>query len=324
MQEKYYIGVDLGGTNIKAGMVTRKPKIIVKTSIPTEADQGPEHVLKRICSAIETVRKRSGLNKDDIAGVGIGAPGTLSIKDGVVTYPPNLPGWRNVPVVEYVERETGLCIRLENDANAAAYAEYWVGAGQGANPLVMLTLGTGIGCGIMIDGEIVHGCTDSAGEFGHIVIEVNGRKCACGNWGCLEAYASANSLVRRFVEAVKEGEDSTLAEKVNAGEEVNSQMIEEAARAGDALSARIFRETGVYLGVGIVNMLHTLNPSRILLAGGLALADDLIMDPVVETVEKRALPDPWRGCSIKFAELGEDAGLIGAAGCALNAFGTSQ
>ncbi len=324
MEEKYYIGVDLGGTNIKAGMVTDRGKVIVKTSLPTEADKGPDYILDRICEAVENVRRRSGLHKEHIGGVGVGSPGTLDIKSGVVLYPPNLPGWRNVAVIEYVTNKTGLRAVLENDANAAAYGEYWAGAAKGAQSMVMFTLGTGIGGGIIVDGKLIHGNTDCAAELGHIIIEVNGRKCPCGNYGCLERYASANALATRFAEAVAEGAESSLAAKVKAGENVTSKMVYEAALEGDELSNRLFWETGTYLGIGIVNLLHTINPARVVLAGGLIGAGDLLMRPVRETVEKRALPDAQRNCVICFATLGEDAGLIGAAGCALAAFATSQ
>ncbi|MHC4712125.1 MAG: ROK family protein [Planctomycetota bacterium] len=324
MEEKYYIGVDLGGTNIKAGMVTDRGKVIVKTSLATEADRGPDHVLDRICEAVEGVRKKSGLSKEHIGGVGVGSPGTLDIESGVVLYPPNLPGWRNVPVIEYVSNKTNLKAVLENDANAAAYGEYWAGAAKGARSMVMFTLGTGIGGGIIVDGKLIHGNTDCAAELGHIIIEVDGRQCPCGNYGCLERYASANAVALRFAEAVAEGEESVLAEKVKAGEDVSSKMIYEAAVDGDKLANRILWETGTYLGIGIVSLLHTINPARVVLSGGLIGAGDLLMRPVRETVEKRALPDALRNCTICFATLGEDAGLIGAAGCALAAFAISQ
>lgn len=324
MEEKYYIGIDLGGTNIKGGMVTTQPKVIVKTSIPTEADKGPEHVLDRICEAVENVRKRSGLSRELIGGIGVGSPGTLDIKSGVVLYPPNLPGWRNVPLVEHVSKKTGMQAVLENDANAAAYGEYWAGAAKGAESMVMFTLGTGIGGGIIVHGRLVHGNTDCAAELGHIVIEVDGRECPCGNRGCLERYASANALATRFAEAVRAGEKSVLADRVNAGEHVDSKMIYEAATDGDELANKLYWETGTYLGIGVVNLLHTINPARVVLSGGLIGAGELLMRPVRETVEKRALPDAQRNCVICFATLGEDAGLIGAAGCALAAFGTSR
>jgi len=324
MEEKYYIGIDLGGTNIKAGMVTTKPKIIVKISMPTEADEGPEHVIDRICEAAENVRKRSGLSRELIGGIGVGSPGTLDIASGTVLYPPNLPGWRNVPLVEHVESKTGIQTVLENDANAAAFGEHWAGAGRGAESMVMFTLGTGIGGGIIVDGRLVHGNNDCAAELGHMVIEVDGRECACGNRGCLERYASANAVAARFAEAVNSGEDSVLAGKVAAGEKVDSKMIYQAALEGDELANKIYWETGTYLGIGVVNLLHTLNPARVVLGGGLIGAGELLMRPVRETVEKRALPDAQRNCVICCATLGEDAGLIGAAGCASAAFGTSQ
>jgi glucokinase len=324
MTEKYYIGVDLGGTNIKAGLVTEKARVLARTSIPTEADGGPDHVLARIAEAALSVCKSSGISKDLIGGVGIGSPGTLDIKAGIVRFPPNLPGWRNVPVVERVSELTGFKAVLENDANAAAWGEFWAGAASDVHSMVMFTLGTGVGGGIIIDDVLLHGNTDSAAEIGHITIEADGRKCPCGNWGCLEAYASANSMARRFVEAVDAGEPSTLAAKARSGGKITSKMIYEAALAGDALANRIFGETGNYLGIGIVNMLHTLNPARVVLSGGMIAAGELLMRPVRETVEKRAIPDARRNCDIVFATLGEDAGFIGGAGCALVAFETSR
>lgn len=323
MAPEYYVGVDLGGTNIKAGLVGKDAGILVKKSIPTEAERGPDHILKRICHLIADVVEEAALPAELIGGLGLGAPGTLEIATGVVRYPPNLPGWRNVPIIEYVSRETGFRSILENDANAAAYAEYWVGAAKGASSIVMLTLGTGIGGGIIIDGSLVHGNSDSAGELGHIIVEIDGRECPCGNRGCLERYASANAVVARFNEAVGSGARSELAEEAENGS-VTAKMIFEAAVAGDDLANRIFWETGTYLGIGIVNLLHTLNPARVVLAGGLIGAGDLLMRPVRETVEKRALPDAQRDLVICFATLGEDAGLIGAAGCALAAFETSR
>jgi glucokinase len=324
MAEKYYVGVDLGGTNIKAGVVTENAQVLVKTSMPTEADRGADHIFERICGAVSGLMEECGLRRDEIGGIGVGSPGTLDTRAGVVHFAPNMPLWSNVNVVERVCDGTSIKTVLENDANAAAYGEFWAGAGQGVSSIVMFTLGTGIGGGIIANGRLIHGTTDCAGELGHMVIEVQGRKCACGNWGCLEAYASADSLARRFREAVAAGGDSVLAEDVRQGRPVDARAVCDAALAGDKLAHRIFWETGLYLGVGIVNVMHTINPARVIISGGLIKAGDLLMRPIRETVEKRALPDAQRHCDIMFASLGEDAGFIGGAGCALAAFGISQ
>jgi len=324
MADKFYIGVDLGGTNIKAGVVAEDATVLCKTSTPTEADRGAGHIIDKICRVIETLRADCRLDPASIGGVGIGTPGTLDIRAGMVHLAPNMPLWRNVPVVDLVSKKTALKVVLENDANAAAFGEFWAGAGRGVSSLVMVTLGTGIGAGIIANGRLIHGDTDCAAELGHMIIEINGRQCACGNLGCLESYASAVSLVRRFQEAVAAGDDSSLAAAVRAGRPIEARDVCDAALAGDPLANRIFRETGVYLGIGIINILHMINPARVLISGGLIKAGDLLMNPIRETVEKRALPDAWRNCDIVFASLGEDAGFIGGAGCALTAFATSQ
>jgi glucokinase len=324
MATKHYIGVDLGGTNIKAGVVTENAQVVVKTVLATEADKGADHIIDRICRAVKTLMSESGLSREDIGGIGVGSPGTLDTKAGVVHYAPNMPLWADVNVVERVYERTGMKTVLENDANAAAYGEFWAGAGKGVSSIVMFTLGTGIGGGIIANGRLIHGTTDCAGELGHMTIEVEGRECACGNHGCLEAYASANSLARRFKEAVAAGGESVLSARLAGGGQVDSRAVCDAALAGDELALRIFWETGVYLGVGIVNIMHTINPARVIISGGLIKAGDLLMRPIKDTVERRALPDAKRNCDIVFASLGEDAGFIGGAGCALAAFGISQ
>jgi glucokinase len=324
MAEKCYIGVDLGGTNLKAGVVSPDARVLAKTSVPTQAHRGADFIIDNISKAIEDVRAKAGIPRDQVAGVGIGTPGTLDIAAGVVHYVPNMPLWRDVSVVERVVARTGYRVVLENDANAAAYGEYWVGAGRGVSSMVMLTLGTGIGSGIIANGRLIHGDTDCAGEIGHMVIEASGVKCACGNFGCLEAYASANSLVRRFREAIVAGEDSCLAEAARGTAPLEAKAIYEAATAGDMLANRIFHETAVYLGIGIVNVLHIINPARVVIAGGLINAGELLMGPVRRAVKERALPDSYRRCDIVFASLGEDAGFIGGAGCASVAFEISR
>ncbi len=324
MAGEYYIGIDLGGTNIKGGVVSSDAEVMSSMSIPTEADKGADHIINRICSVVDEVTAAAGMTRQDIAGMGVGTPGTLDTKAGVVHLAPNMPLWRDIPVVERVQACTGIRTVLENDANAAAFGEFWAGAGKGTRSMVMVTLGTGIGAGIIAHGRLIHGDTDCAAELGHMIIERNGRLCACGNQGCLEAYASAVSLVRRFREAVEAGSKSVLADDGHAGDDLDARMICDAALAGDELANRIFHETGVFLGIGIVNILHMINPARLLISGGLIKAGDLLMKPVKATVEMKALPDARRNCDIVFASLGEDAGFIGGAGCALTAFGTSQ
>jgi glucokinase len=313
----HYIGVDLGGTNIKAGVVDASGDILVKDVCETRAEGGPSVVIKRICQIIDGVREKGSLSWEKIDGVGVGSPGTLDHKTGVIFHPPNLPGWRNVPLRDEVAGNIPVGVIVENDANAAAWGEYWAGAGREVHSMVMLTLGTGIGGGIILEGKLVRGAHDSAAELGHTIIVRDGVPCGCGSRGCLEVYASATAVVRRFKEAVGAGRDTTLVQAVKEDKEITSKMIYEAAVAGDELAREVMEETGRYLGTGIVSIMNTVNPARIVLSGGMIHAGEMIMRPLKETVQELAFPIPAEKTEIVFATLGEDAGFIGAAGLAL-------
>jgi glucokinase len=236
----------------------------------------------------------------------------------------NLPEWDDVPLRELLRKRFNIPTVLENDANAAAWGEFWTGAGKEASSMVMLTLGTGIGGGIVLDGKLWHGFKDSAAELGHVTIDCRGRQCGCGNIGCLEAYASADSTVRRFIEAVRSGRSTNLERMVRERpEQVTSKMIHEEALKGDALCRATIEETGFYLGMGVVSILHFLNPEMVVLTGGMIGAGSMLMDPLKKVVQERALGRSREDVKIVFARLGSDAGFIGAAGCALTGSGTS-
>lgn len=320
----YLIGVDLGGTNVSVGVVDRSGKVITKHAMPLGDPKTRQDVLDGIYKATEDTLKRAGMKTEQILALGIATPGTLDIERGVVILANNIPEWNDVPLRDLMKKRFDVPTVLENDAAAAAWGEYWVGAGREVSSMVMLTLGTGIGGGIILDGKLWHGFKDSAAELGHVTIDYNGRKCACGNTGCLEAYASANSTVRRFIEAVKSGRDSNLERLVQEHpEQITSKLIYEEALKGDVLCRRTMEETGFFLGVGIVTILHFLNTARVVLAGGLINAGPMLMDPVKRTVQERAVSRCQEDVEIVFARLGEDAGCIGAAGCALTGFETS-
>ncbi len=318
-----FVGIDLGGTNIKAGVVDAEARILSKVSIPTEGGKGREQVLKNICAAAKLAIEKSGVSMEKIRALGIGSPGVQDWEKGVVVYAPNLPDWNDVPLVKTLEDCFGKPAALDNDANAAAWGEFWAGAGQDVNSMVMLTLGTGVGGGIIIDGQLLHGHKTAAAELGHVSIDYRGRKCACGNIGCIEAYASADSVVRRFVEAVQAGQETSLAQTVREGKPVTAKMIHKAALAGDAFARRAIEEAGELLGVAIVSIIHTLNPERVVLSGGMSNAGEMIMKPLKRVVWERSWSRALEDFDIRFATLGEDAGFVGAAGCALNRFGTS-
>ncbi len=320
---RHYIGIDLGGTNIKSGVVDDETNVISKISIPTESQKGRPKVLENICTSAELAVSESGISLDDIHAIGIGSPGVQDWEAGVVVYAPNLPDWNNVPLVKTLEERFDKPAALDNDANAAAWGEFWAGAGMAVNTMVMLTLGTGVGGGIILDGKLWHGHKTAAAELGHVSIDYKGRRCACGNIGCIEAYASANSLVRRFIEAVQAGQQTSLAEAAVGDETLTSKMIYEAAVAGDEFSKKMMAEAGELLGVAIVSIIHALNPELVVLSGGMSNAGEMLMKPLKRVVWERSFKRALEGFDITFATLGEDAGFIGAAGCALSRFGTS-
>lgn len=316
MTAAYTIGIDLGGTNINGGVCDARGTLLIRCALETQADRGREHVLRRMAGLVTELLRQADLTRADIAGIGVGAPGPMSHAEGVIHHAPNLPGWINFPLRDRFAEATGLPVVLENDANAAAFGEFTAGAGKDVRNMVMLTLGTGIGGGIVLDGKLWRGCFDNAGEIGHAVIVPEGRACPCGQRGCLEQYASANAVAERLREAVEAGEDSVLKPKVVANEAFDARHVLTALERGDALAARIWDETCYYLALCAVNLRHILNPELIVFAGGLINAGPRLLGPVCAHFERlswKIAPDAPR---IALATLGTDAGTIGAAALA--------
>ena len=304
---KRYVGIDLGGTNLKTGLVSPDGRILHRLTTPTEADQGPDHVLERMAQAVRDLSEQAGVEAADIAGVGVGAPGPLDSKTGVVVFTPNLAGWTNIPVRDTLHEKLGMLVNVENDANAAAYGEFRCGAAKDVHTMFLLTLGTGVGGGMILGDRLYRGASDSGAELGHIVVQHGGRRCGCGARGCLEAYASATAVVGRFNEALAAGETSGLAA---AG--VTCKDIFDAA-PDDALAAHIVEETAEYLGVGIASLMHVLNPERVVLTGGMMAAGDAFLDRVRHHARETAFGSVWEACDIRWSTLGGDAGILGAA-----------
>lgn len=313
MAGTHRIGIDLGGTNIKGGTCDDQGRLLVQHSIATEADGGFEHVLSRMALLVDELVDRTQGFRQDIAVVGVGAPGPMSHAEGIIHGAPNLPGFVNVPLRDRFAEITGLPVSLENDANAAAYGEFVAGAGKDVHNMVMLTLGTGIGGGIVMGGRLLRGFFDNAGEIGHTIIVPNGRPCPCGQNGCLERYASANALAERLSEAVQGGEESTLRPVVESDQPFDARDVLKAADADDALAARIWDETCFYLALSVVNIQHVLNPELVVFAGGLINAGPRLTERVNTHFDQLAwkiAPDAPRTA---LATLGTDAGTIGAA-----------
>lgn len=318
----YYLGIDLGGTNIKSGVVDDEGRALSSISRPTEARRGPEVGLDHLVDAARMAVKASGLAFDDIAAVGLGSPGTMDIRGGILLNPHNLPGWIDVPIrAQLIERLKKPAI-LQNDGNAAAFGEHWAGAGRGTESLVLFTLGTGIGCGIVEHGRLIEGRHSHGAECGHIFIQMeNGREWPKGYYGRLEGYASATALVKRAREALERDPEftSTLRKLVGKEDALTSEAISDAALAGDTLARRLMRETARYLAVGAVNLMHTIDPDIVLFGGGMIAAGEPFLNDIRADIKEMAFPIPAALTRIEYAQLGGDAGFIGAAGCARKA-----
>ena len=309
MSGTHTIGIDLGGTNIKAGICDADGRVRGRLSIDTQAAGGVDHVLNRMAKLIRDLIHETGVRPADVAGVGVGAPGPMSHARGVIYGAPNLPGWVNIPLRDRFAKLVGFPVVLENDANAAAFGEFIAGAGRGFKSLAMLTLGTGIGGGLVLAGQLWRGGFDNAGELGHMIVVPGGRPCPCGQRGCFERYGSANAVAERLAEATAAGEPSALAGRAW----FDARDVLAAADAGDALALRIWDETCYYLAIGIVNIQHVLNPELVVLAGGLINAGPRVLDPVQTHFHKSSWTIAPDEPKIALAKLGDDAGLIGAA-----------
>jgi len=318
MGKQYYVGIDLGGLYIKGGVVDARGRVLSFDRLETEGQEGRDHVLDRIALLVERVRGQAAIPRAQIAGVGIGSPGPLNIKKGLIYEAPNLPGWVNLPLAAEIRKRTGYPTVIENDANAASLAEAVAGAGKGMPCMLMLTLGTGIGGGIVIGGRVWHGADDIAAELGHISICYNGRRCNCGSIGCVEAYASATGVVKRTEEALCAGAKSSLA---RGGKDDLSRVDEpkkcghifQAARKGDRLAKQIVADTIVYLATAMASLINTFNPDMIVLYGGMTKAGAQLFAPLRKEVARRCFSIGARRCKIVPSKLGEHAGVIGAA-----------
>jgi glucokinase len=322
MNQKVAIGIDLGGTNIRIALMNAAGEMTGMHQQPTQSDRAITEIVGSIAEGIEDLLSEHSIGRSSIVGVGLGAPGFLSLASGVIHTSPNLPTAHETPVVSLLARLTDLPVCLENDANAAAIGEHWMGAGQGSRNLLCITLGTGVGSGFILDGTIWHGSNDFAGELGHTTLFPDGLPCNCGRKGCLEAYVSATGMVNRAVLALKSGRNSSLQPFLKENNSsLTSLMIYEHAQRGDRLARELFEETGRYLGIAIVNVLHMLDLERIILGGQVARAGELLLRPTINEVEKNAIGARYYPISIVPAKLGNHAGIIGAAKTAFDQSG---
>jgi glucokinase len=320
---RYVLGIDIGGTSFTIGSVAADgSRAAVLLNAPTEASGGADDVVGRIAALARDVMRRTAElePRATCLGVGIGAPGPLDTERGIVHLTPNL-GWVNFPLRDRIETALGLPAALDNDANCAVLGEWWMGAARGTRHALGITIGTGIGGGIILDGRLYHGASDCAGEIGHASIDSNGRRCKCGNDGCLEAYASGPAIARRAVEAIEAGAESSLPGRVDGRlDEITAQTVYEAARAGDELAREIVGDTARFLGSGVANLLNIFNPEVVVVCGGVTGAGDLLFHPLRREVARRAFKPAVAACRILPGEL-EAPGVYGAALAFLHARG---
>ena len=309
---RYVVGIDIGGTNIVAGTVAEDgSEVLGLVSEPTLAEQGAEGVLSRIMKLARA--SMAAARGKEIAGLGIGSPGPLDTTTGVVLLTPNL-GWVNFPLRDRVAGVLGMPATLDNDANCAIFGEWWRGAARGASHVVGLTIGTGIGGGIVLAGRVYRGKSDIAGEIGHMTIDLNGRRCKCGNYGCLEAYASGPAIAARAIEGIEAGADSSLPRYVNGDlARITAQIVYEAAHDGDGYALEVVHDTAKFLGAGVANVVNIFNPEVVVICGGVTLAGDKLFLPLRSEVKRRAFKPAVEACRIVPGELTGTAGVYGAA-----------
>ena len=312
--ERPVLTVDLGGTKIMTAVVLPDGRLLSHNYCLTMADRGPEVVIDRILSALNGAMAQAQLKTSELIGLGVAAAGILDTKKGIVTTSPNLPHWHDVQLGDILTEKLGIVTYIINDANAAAVGEHRFGVGKGFTNMIYLTVSTGIGGGIIVDGELYSGTDGCAGELGHMTVEVDGPRCHCGNFGCLEALASGWAVVIEAVKRINQGEKSSIIELADGRlEDITAEKIAMAARRGDRLAADIVREAANYLGVGLANLVNIFNPELIVIGGGLSKMGDMLLKPARKVVKERAFKLPTRTVRIVRARLGSNAGIIGAA-----------
>ncbi len=312
--ERLALGIDLGGTKILTAIISARGEILSRDYRATPVQEGPDGVVKAIVDSANVVLGQAGIAITDIEAVGIGAPGISNPDTGSILTSPNLPGWCNVPLRDMVADKLDIKCFLVNDANAAALGELSFGAGRGAHNFIYVTLSTGIGGGIVVDGRVYSGATGFAGEIGHMTIDDDGPLCNCGNKGCWEALASGSALETEARRWVEEGATTTILACAGGElDKVTARVVQVAAEQGDELAQKLIARTGRYVGVGLANLINIFNPELIVIGGGLSNMGDVLLKPAFKEAEERAYKASWQAVRFARAELGADSGVLGAA-----------
>ena len=305
------VGVDIGGTNITLALVHRDGKILKKAWFPTAVDRGPDKILEDLVKSISQLIK--GIPRTKILSIGIGAAGRIDQEEGIIRFSPNL-FWKNIPIRRLLKKRFRLPVYLDNDANTACWGAYIVHKLWNVRTLFCITLGTGVGGGIIIDGKLYRGATGGAGEIGHIPLDPNGPRCNCGSYGCLERYIGSNSFVERVIRNIRQGKRTSLKRLVKGDlRRLNPKVIQKAAEMGDRLALEAFRDFGRDLGIVLAGLINCLNPEAVLFAGGISKGSKLFFPSMKRTIRKRAFSDLAKSTRFIRTRKNEELGVIGAA-----------
>jgi glucokinase len=310
---KYIVGVDIGGTNIKIALLDTKMRIRAKRIFPTAGARGKNALIDSIVEHVEFLLSENNIGKKSSLGVGIGAPGAVNVRTGIVHYFVNIPDWREVPLGPIMRRRLKVPVFVDNDVNVMALAEFRFGAGRGSQNMLGIALGTGVGGGLVLEGRLYRGTAYAGGEFGHLQLSFKGPKCKCGSHGCLEAYSGSHYIANAVAAAIRAGERTYIKELVGGDlSKITPEVIDKAARAGDGFAKSVWHGVGEAVGMGIAGVANLLNVDKVVIGGGVARAGRILFDAIRRTVDERAMELPAKTVKIVKAKLGYDAGVIGA------------
>lgn len=313
---RYAVGSDLGGTNIATCVIDESGNIIGKSKVPTEAFKGSEHVFSNMMRSIDMALEKAKLKLSDMVGIGLGIPGLMDIEKGISLFAGNL-GWSNVDVLKPFKNKYHMPVYMDNDVRVATLGEWKFGAGKGVNNLICVTLGTGIGSGLVFDGKLLRGVTNSVGEIGHVTVEKDGLICNCGNQGCVEMYASGTGQARMARLMIQAGNYSCMTNMVKGDlSKINSKVIQDAYDANDTVAVHVMKKTAEYLGVALADYINLVNPELVIIGGGVSLAGDRLMKPLKEEIDRRVMVVPKKIVKLVRSTLGDESGMIGAAALA--------
>jgi glucokinase len=313
MMKVVAVGVDIGGTSVKLGIVDTKGKILMRDNFSTKELKGRAAMMDKLVERVKFLTKEARSRGMKVKGVGVGAPGPIEVEKGFVYTFPNIPGWNNTPFKAILEKKLKMPVRIDNDANAMALGESMFGAGKGARSVVALTLGTGIGGGIVLDGKLFHGRTYSAAEIGHMTINEDGPLCGCGNRGCVETYVGNGYFSDEVKRRLKAGAKSILSKWIKEGKTVTPLLVKQAAWKGDKFALKMWEDTGSHLATALAALANILNPDRFVIGGGVAQQAEVLFRPLMRSFKRKAFPIAVRSVKVMPAKLGAEAGLIGAA-----------